>query len=204
MGVSPPTDIAPDRLWRSLLGTPRSDGTLDPRPSKRLAYRLPFAPTLAMTVWAVPSLVLASAWDLAECPEVPAVEGRRAMRTIIATTVWAGTAPIFPSQEVVGRLPAEVWEGLSEAALTVLGAICPTYRTSDVRAWHERLKEGAADETNIARARALAECMDLHLAAKGPIWIPRPERYWGIPVGHLLDGHRMAFAAARAATGSTS
>jgi hypothetical protein len=196
VAVKPPPDVSPDRLWRGLLGTFRLDGTLDPRPSRVLAYRLPMADKVPLTVRAVPSLMLAEAWDAAACPEAPKVEQRRALRSVVAAVLWAQGEP-FPGG-LLGDLPGPVFEALAETTVDTLNAICPTFSRIDGDAWQRALKEGAAHPSNRRRAANLALCAD-PLVGQKLFWIPRPERYWGIPVGDLLDGHILAQEAAVAA-----
>jgi hypothetical protein len=177
LGRPPPTGVPPERLWRLLLGLPGR-----PYPEQPIDYRLPFAPAVALSVRAVPALLLSRAWDDAEG------QPSRGRRGVLAAVLWTPMGRAFKDARDAGMLREAYADPLIGAVDTALDAICPTYARSDVVAWLDVLKAGARHYTNLGPAHVLAGC------------VGHPERYWGIPVGEMADGHHMAMVAARTAT----
>lgn len=183
--AEPPASLTPARLFRTL--TQR-------HPERALDYRIPGAESFALRVRAVRSTALAALFDEAD-------GGPAELRTstvssaLLVLCLRSGEVPALSSADDLGGLPSPVVDALWSASLEALGAICPTYSLSNVRTWSRALEDGARDPSNVHDAFALAGCVDV-----GPTGatVPRPDRYWGCPTGDLLDGHWMAFRAARA------
>lgn len=190
-GVPPPRDVAPEVLWRSLLPV---------QPEIALRYRLPAAPAVPLRVRAVPALTIALAIDGAAGSDD---DSSMVLRTIIAASLHTPQGLAFASEAEVSLLYTGEMAELATAVVDALDRICPRSGRSDRLSWEKRLLVGAKHPSNSMLVTALAECSDLVVAAKGPVWLPRPERYWGVPVRQLLDGHWLAFEAAMAAVGRT-
>jgi hypothetical protein len=181
----PPKDDPPARLFRSLLAL---------RPERPIACRIQGAEDVALRVRALSGRERAAIEDGAAMG--PAMLRDKAfLRGLVAAALWTHDGPAFSSPDAAGML--------SEAELLTLGnhvgdalAVCsPSYAApvSDVRDWERVLEEGARG--NLHEAVVLFGCVDGGYSAV----IPRPDRYWGVPIGDLLDGHWMVFRAARAA-----
>jgi hypothetical protein len=127
----------------------------------------------------------------------------RALRELLARCVWTRGGLAFASAEALGNLPAARLQALASEALDALARISPTYARSKWEAWHRRLELGAQHPSNFHDAAAVASCVDMIPAGwgGGGGFTARPDRYWGLPVGELLDGHWMVWSAARAVIG---
>lgn len=193
--LADPPDLAPEILWRSLLPF---------RPQRPLPTRLRGAPHIPLFVRAVPALQEALARDAAHCvagaAERPGgARGARLAREILALVLHTPEGRAFPSAEALGVLEAPELDVLARDALQVLADIAPTCARSHTGHWLDMLREGAKHPENRAEASTLAACVDL--TPVGPV--PRPDRYWGGPFHQLLDGHWLAYQAARDAFAKT-
>jgi hypothetical protein len=107
--------------------------------------------------------------------------------------------PIFRDGREAATLLTELdAPGLMACVLRGLEAIGPTYAFSDARAWHRLLVRGARDPVNVHDAIVLGGCVDVALGSMRRECASRPDRYYGLPMGELVDAHWMAFRAARA------
>ncbi len=89
---------------------------------------------------------------------------------------------------------------MSAEVRLALDTVSPTYVLSDVAEWHRVLVAGARHPTNWWTVREMANCVDVSLGPGQAFAHERPDRYFGLPVRELTDGHLMAYRAARAAT----
>jgi hypothetical protein len=196
-GWAPPPDVPAELLFAALV---------DPSPSAPIAYRIAGLEDVPLTVRALsPGAYAAARWaseGLAGAAGLaPEVRRRRYAREVLARCLYQGEGPAedqeraFASAADVGALSAVELADLASAALAVLRTINPTYARSDWQAWTSRLELGAKHAENASLAIALAGCADYGHGAV----VYRPEWHWGIPRGQLLDGHWMAYRAARAA-----
>lgn len=186
----PPAHIPTERLFRSLLSR---------RPEIPIRFRLQAAPSAILVVRAVTSLAFLQARDRAEEADIPPeARAKRLMREVLAEVLWTGGRRAFANGAEVGALMAREGNDLGLAVLDAIDTICPTFERSDVDAWISALKKGAEHPTNRVVAASLGGSVDIILSGNGkPIYFGRPERYFGLPTQDLLDGHLMAFAAAR-------
>ncbi len=191
-GVPPPRDVAPEMLWRSLLPL---------QPEQALRYRFDVAPGLRLLVRALPGLFFAQASDEAAAV---ARDDSSPLRRVIAECLHSRSGGrVFASEDEVAELYQPELAALATAVLEALDIICPRSGRSDRKAWEDRLLEGARHPSNTMLVSALSGCADPLITPKGVHWMPHPERYWGVPVCQLLDGHWLAFEAAMAAVGKT-
>lgn len=145
----------------------------------------------AFRVQAVTSLEVLAANDLAAPDATDTTRARRRELGIVAAALCDERgAPVFDSADDVGELDDNECERIVHAVRSVLDVISPTFATSDVRAWHSALVDGARE--NMHTAMVLGSCVE----AVGRIHVDRPDRYFGIPLGALTDGQHMAFRAA--------
>ena len=180
--AGPPRDLPPERLFRLLLAWRPS------RPLRRLVA------ALQLRVRALSPIEEAEALDLAEEEELPELRASRAQREILFRALHLGDAPAFASAEEVGLLSGAALAELAGEVAQALNTIAPTYARSDVGAWRKALAAGAERVGNLSTTFTLASCVDVTPAGGH---LPRLDRFWGRPAGELLDGHWLAYEAAR-------
>ena len=101
----------------------------------------------------------------------------------------------FASPDEVGSLDDHEIRELAGAVDWALSRIGPTYARSDTAAWKDVLRRGARN--NLAEAYSLGGCVDISMGPTSRYTIARPDRYFGVPLVELTDGHWMAYRAAR-------
>lgn len=121
------------------------------------------------------------------------VRPSRIASEVMARCLWAGEGPAFSNASEVGLLDEGQFSALWAEASTALAHISPTYARSDADEWARVLERGARHPTNMHDAMVLAACIDSGFHHT----VYRPDRYWGVATRDLLDGHWMAFRAAR-------
>lgn len=171
MALLPPTDIAPARLFRSLLALPR--------PVERIAWRVPAAHHVGLCVRALSSLEVADALehDDKSIGLVSAALCDRAGRSVL-------------SASDIGLLTDAEFAAARAAVFAALGRMSPTYRLSDSDAWLATLRVGATQ--HMSTCATMWTCRE----SVGNRVVLAPEKYFGVPRGALLDCHWMAFRAA--------
>jgi hypothetical protein len=173
MALKPPANVPPGRLFRSLLQLPR--------PVERIAYRFDALPTKALRVQALHSVEWADARDSTDF-----------QAAIMASALVGSDGQQIASSSDLLLLTEQEFSSLREAVLPVLWRISPTYTLSDADEWGAVLQRGA--EQHGSTVVAMAHCRE----QIGQHIVEAPEKYFGVPRGALLDGHWMAFRAARA------
>jgi hypothetical protein len=182
MSGAPPSD-PPDRLFRTLLAW---------RPSRPLRTEVA---GFRLRARALSPAEEAAAFDAGAEEELLEVRTSRFQRELLARCLYIGDRPAFASAEEVGLLSGAAIAALAGEAAETLDAIAPTYARSDVAAWRKVLREGAEHIVNVSTTFTLAGCVDI---TPGGGHLPRLDRFWGHPAGELLDGHWLAYEAARA------
>mgnify|MGYP001571680355 FL=1 len=180
--IRPPAGITPARLFRSLLATPRA----------AVPVTLSFAGIVrgAFCVRALTSLEFCDARDRYPDDELRA---RRMGPELVAMALCDEQGErVFDDCDAVGALDTEDARVLIDAVGAALGTISPLYSVSDSAAWHAALVEGARLHPHAAIA------LGGSLSDAGRRVCPRPDRYFGLPLGELTDGQWMAFRAAHA------
>lgn len=168
--LKPPEDVAPEVLFRTLLGLPR--------PSVDIEYRLPAAPAVALRVQAVTAAELAGKPQ--ELAAAALLVGRqRAFRT-------ANEAASLLTETELYKLIAAIERALPRCS--------PVDGRSDPKPWTARLLDGARHVTNRRAACVLGSQME----TIGTYVVDRPERYFGVAAAELVDAHWFAYRAARA------
>ncbi len=179
----PPLRVAPERLFRLLLRTPRA----------RLPIALPIAgaPPAPFFVQAIHPLDEAEAIERhAGAPE--ALRPHLVAAELTALALHEGDARVFADGAELGRMLGERDAVvLMRATLEALDVISPSFRRIDVDAWEKRLAAGALIGLNANHARLLDLCVENDR--------PRLDRYFGLPLGQFTDGQWLAFYAARRA-----
>lgn len=190
--LTDPPELPPEVVWRSLLPL---------RPQRRISYRIRGAEQIPLHVTAIPAAVEAVAWDYGAVAYPPDDLGtsselreRAGSMAILSEVLWTPKGRAFPTVSHMGDLDDDELRDLCDEVFIVLSDICPNMRRSDGRAWAEFLRAGAAHPSNRGEASVLACSIDL---GYGGAQLPRPDRYWGVPLNELLDGHWMIYQAAR-------
>lgn len=188
MSGKPPADIPPPRLFRLLLATPR--------PVLPVPFRFAGFPG-QVSVRAISTDELNRANDEAEA--IPDIQKQSYVQAgVVASALLHEGRLVFRCAQDVLDLEASLADELSRIVLGALDSICPMYGRSDRNAWHAVLCEGAKHPTNYVAARSLGHAYDIAEAGKYIRVIDRPDRHFGLPTRELLDGHWMAYSAARA------
>lgn len=183
MRTPPPKDEPPGRLFRLLLDT---------HPERVLSYRVQGAEGIPLRVRALRGIDRALVEDEAARAPVAARDGAF-VRGLIAAALWTPDGPAFSSPDAAGALPLAELLTLGKHVGEALAICSPTYATSDAKAWEKVLEEGAFAPGNVHETVALAGCIDVGFG----LIVARPDRYWGVPMNQLLDGHWMVYRAAR-------
>ncbi len=186
MRRGPPLYVAPDRLFRRLLRSPRA-----------------VSPTAVPIAGAPGTSCVCAIHPLDEADAIERHAGAPdALRlTLVAAELTAlalheGDARAFADGTQLLRLLTERDAmAVMRATLAALDTISPSFRRIDEDAWVAHLAEGAKTGGNAEQAIALALCVE----GNARTGIPRPEWYFGLPAGQLTDGQRLAFRAARRA-----
>jgi hypothetical protein len=185
--IQPPGDVAPERLFRLLLPL---------RPTMALAHRIRCAPQVPLLVRALSHAEEVEALDsVAEAPAE--IRGSRTELEILARCLYTPSGRAFDGPGLLGRLDEADVAALAQEAASALNRVVPTYGRADLDAWGLALEKGARHPSNFSTALAMETCWDPVPLTKARV--ARPDRYWGVGVRKLLDGHWMAFRAASAA-----
>jgi len=184
-GLRPPKGVAPERLFRLL--------TRKPRPRLALEHRVAGADDIELHVVALTGAEEADCFDAGD---VGTPEGRSAVSAaLITASLHTAAGRAFRAEREALLLPASDFDLLATAVIGALGTVSPTDWRADRGAWDLALRIGARHPKNIAQAVAMADSADIIMASKAH-FEPRPDRYFGMPLSDLTDGHRMAFRAA--------
>lgn len=190
----PPEDVPPARVFRTLLRRPR--------PWAPLAYRYPRLPEVALHVVALTPVELAEALDVDADGEPSDVVSDRALARMIVVALRDDAGPVFVSEEQAARMPQRSWVDLMTAAVRGLAAVMPSRAlcsAEDWAEWRKVLDKGARATGNIGEAFRMRDCHDVAVGWGGVARHYRPDRYFGLPVADLTDGHLLAFDVAVAA-----
>lgn len=142
--------------------------------------RLEALPDLQLWVQALPSADLADASNAFDACARVLVDDKREQLLTGAT---------------LAMLSAGEWERLQTESGKAFAAVCPTFTTSDVRAWVDALKAGAPRSGSLYHS--WVGSFDLLSGFKDAVWRPRLERLYGRPLVEMLDGHHLCALAVR-------
>lgn len=115
---------------------------------------------------------------------------------IVAAALLSRGAPVFRSGREVMGLPCETFAGLSGAVMAGLGTISPLYGWSNIDAWLTALERGSRHPSNAAARETMRISHDITLGSKA-FFLPRPDRFYGLPLCALTDGQLLAFRSCR-------
>lgn len=173
----PPKNVTPAALFRGLLCTPR--------PERFLEYRIPGLEQFALSVRAVNRFEFEQA-----------IASNDSVSHLTALSLFANGKRVFASVDSLGEaLDSRAARDLGRHVQEALGVISPCYGFSDVKRWEKALTEGAGEPLNSWSAYALGSSFDVD--PSGAVH-DRPDRFFGLPLGQLVDAQCFAYRAARA------
>jgi hypothetical protein len=120
-------------------------------------------------------------------------------RGLVAASLMTDDGPAFSSPDLVGCMASHLFDAMSAEVRLALDTVSPTYVLSDLAEWERALIAGARHPSNRWTVREMANCVAVSLGPSQAFCHERPDRYFGLPVRELTDGHLMAYRAARAA-----
>jgi hypothetical protein len=161
-----------------------------PRPTLPVLLPLSGAEGGAFFARALTSLEVCNITDESELKHL-AIRSAHERARFIAAGLYDDEGPVFYDPAEVLDLDEDTFLMLSAVVLPALWTISPVYGLIDSEAWVRRLKAGAEHPSNMRLAYRLAMCRD------GWNGAPRPERYFGLPVCELTDGHWLCYDAAK-------
>jgi len=176
--IKPPADITPAKLFRLLCRVPR--------PVVPIVARFAFMPEQALHCRAMHPLEWAEWEDAGDDLET----------VVLQHALCDEMGQPLLDRESVFLLTDSERETVFAELVSALNKIGPGYQRPeafrcDVDAWHTALEKGAAANVSIL--------LSLGTAYEGAAdrYTATPERYFGIDRRELLDGHWMAYRAAR-------
>lgn len=190
----PPEDVPPARVFRTLLRRPR--------PWTPISYRYPRLPDVRLHVHALTPLELAEALDVDADGEPSEVVSDRAMARVVVASLRDDEGPAFASEAQADRMPHRAWVDLMDAAMRGLALVMPSRAlcsADDWTEWRKVLDKGARAMGNLGEAFRMRDCHDIAVGWGGIARHYRPDRYFGLPVADLTDGHLLVFDVAIAA-----
>lgn len=103
--------------------------------------------------------------------------------------------PVWNTLDEACSIRADEAKRIAKSVELGLAVCAPTYGRVDLGAWENVLREGA--KRSGAIARAWGDACDTITGLTRVVLEPRPERYHGVPLAEVLDGHRMVQAVCR-------
>jgi hypothetical protein len=177
MKIQPPA-IPDDKLFRLLLTTPR--------PKQPLKFRIG------------ESRLYLQAISSAEIADIESKNTEYEADIISKCLLLSSGKKAFSSGlSIMNLLRASEFKQLNDEVFEILGRINPMIITCDYKAWMAKLESGAKHPSNYITCRALGGSVSFTLAPNKTIIHDHPEQYFNIPKKELLDGHWMAYLAAR-------
>jgi hypothetical protein len=125
---------------------------------------------------------------------------------LIHLALYENGRQVFASEDSVDQLDGDDFTAVSAAVMPALGVVSPVYGMSDTDAWRGVLVAGCKHASNMHTAGVLGSCVSetsvSKPAGKGRVLHTlhrreRPDRFFGLPLGQLTDGHWLCFRAAR-------
>lgn len=178
----PPPGLDRAHLFRLLIALPV--------PTYPLSWRSPAAPDIPLHVVALRGVDVEEAIYAAKGPGM--VSGRVSLE-LLTMALHTPEGRAFADAEQAGALLDGDAAELTGEALAALAIISPTFARSDGPAWVEALREGAKAASNIRQTLFLGACEEHGFG----VCTPRPDLYFGRPIGLLTDGQLMAYDVAR-------
>lgn len=183
-----PKEISPSDLWRAFLA---------PRPRREFHVELSgvgrvrlFARAIGSAEWMSRHSALARALE---------TDAGRAEANFLAGLVLDEGGRALDADDVLALYEHEQ-ASVFAGTIRALRIISPTYAAADIKAWLDRLKEGARSLENLCDALSFGGCCNVSWGfGRGAVHVrDEPEAFLGIPRRDLLDCHWLAYHAARA------
>lgn len=182
----PPSDIPDERLFRLLTRSPRA----------YLPVKIPTLQAGSCGAFRVYALTPDEELDCAEAADDVPEQSRRdvLLAELVARSLYLDGSPYFASAADMLDMYEDDFARVAGATWQALSVIAPSYSRVDSLAWDMVLCRGAKHYRNYRRSMALALCIDIVPMSKAKL--PRPDRFFGVPMGEVTDGQWMAFRAA--------
>jgi hypothetical protein len=184
----PEAEVSPARLFRSLL---------HPLPAVPLSFRFAGVGSHTLYACALSAAEANEALDAAEGLEEP-MRSETITLGLVARSLRADGKRVFQSATSVAVLPDIEVSALTNEVVGALKRISPLHNWCDEGAWREVLKKGARHHSNRTAVLGLGAAHELDAGPTMARFRPRPDLYFGRPLGELLDCHWFAYYAARA------
>lgn len=183
----PPKHIAPERLFRLLLGRPR--------PVLPLDLRLDCAPRVALSVRALTPWEDESARDVP--PDLPiAARASQVLQRLVVGALLADDEPAFRRTADLGTFSERELGVMGAAVVGALDVVSPALRRIDRTLWNAYLEAGAKHGSNGSIVNAIGASA-IEVGARGNLrFMPRWHDYFGGAFADVTDGQRMAYDAA--------
>lgn len=164
-----------------------------PRPTAKLAYRFEVALATQLHVRALTGLEMALANEEQEAGLLEEIKSVNIAAALVAASLYSADGPVFSSAErVLSTLDDPTLRDLWRHVVHGLSCCSPSYLYSDSSWWEATFSRGVEHTSNVFEVIAMAQCCDVNYGSR----LPRPDRYFGLPVAELTDGQRMAYDAA--------
>jgi hypothetical protein len=170
----PPTSIDSVQLFRLLS---------EPHPSWPIEFRFKAAPDVALEARAVHR----RSWRQAEAS--------RSWLPVVVASLYSGGSPVFSGVTDAGMLEQAEFASLADGVLSALSIVGPVSGQIDWPAWERVVCDGA--RRCGYESEQVAMSSDVAVGFAGLVRSPRPDRYWGVPLSELLDGHWLTYWACR-------
>jgi hypothetical protein len=177
--------VSPAVLFRSLLPL---------LPVAALPFRFAGLPNVALRARAIHSRVANQVHDEAQCLPVDRRTDRVLAGYVAHSLIDSRGLAVFRTPLEVEDLPESEFQQLTSAVWAALCRMGPLILIASLDDWHRALCAGARDQSNSVAAYALGQAYDLGYSRV----VDRPDRFWGVATGELLDGHWLVHRAARA------
>lgn len=182
MKVPPPKDIPPERLFRLLT---------NPRPVVAISHRVPGAENVKLSVRSLSAREWSESFDVDS--EIELVRNGRSCAEVISRALLADNNLAFRTADQVQELPEDSLLPLYAAVIDALDRMGPPRWRRDEGSWLKKVREGAMHVSNATDLFAIGTSYDVG----GSTILDRPERYYGISVRDLTDGHWLAYRVCR-------
>lgn len=173
-----PPDTSDDKLFRSLLATPR--------PKRLLNFKLE---NIRLYVQGL---------AFSEIADIDSSGNEYIADIASACLVLENGKRAFSSGNSMATILSwSEFRKLTDETYRTLIEISPMLHSCDYAAWKAKLESGAAHPSNFIITNALGNCLSFTVLPTKVITHDHPEHYFNIPKKELLDCHWMAYWAAR-------
>jgi len=174
----PPEDIPPEKLFRLI--------TRRPYPVAPIGVRIRGAESIALSVRAI-------TWsEEVEVRDFCSEKENSLALAYISKCLMADGEQAFSSYEEASMLNESEISRLEPDVVNALSRICPSFFRSDCEAWLSALYAGAKDFSNIHAVLLASSCLEDGMSGSAT----RPDRFYGMPLLELTEGHVLAFRSA--------